>query len=99
MPSGLCSVISRLAVKLIPTRITAALLLGRYVSQALRERLAAAISKVDPAAWRARLRAVLSADVAVHVSSIRVPVLYRARRKIELSRPARLSLLLDCCRA
>lgn len=47
-PSGLSSVISRLPVKLIPTRITAALLLGRYASRALRERLSAAISKVDP---------------------------------------------------
>jgi pimeloyl-[acyl-carrier protein] methyl ester esterase len=76
MPSGLCSMISRFPVKLIPTRVTAALLLGRYASRALRERLYAAISKVDPVVWRVRLSAVLSADVAVHVSSIRVPVLY-----------------------
>jgi pimeloyl-[acyl-carrier protein] methyl ester esterase len=76
VPSGLSSVISRFPVKLIPTRITAALLLGCYVSRPLRERLSAAISKVHPAAWRARLNAVLSADVAVCVSSIRVPVLY-----------------------
>jgi hypothetical protein len=59
--------------------ITAALLFGRYASRTLRERLSAAISKVDPAAWQARLSAVLSADVAVHVSSIRVPSSLPAR--------------------
>jgi pimeloyl-[acyl-carrier protein] methyl ester esterase len=87
--NGLCFVISRFPVKLIPTRIIAALLLGRYASRALRERLSAAISKVDPAVWRARLSAVLSADVAVHVSSIRVPVLYlRAAQDRVVSRRA-----------
>jgi pimeloyl-[acyl-carrier protein] methyl ester esterase len=76
VPSVLSPLISRFPVKLIPSRITAALLLGHYASRALRKRLSAAISKVHPAAWRARLGAVLSADVAVHLSSIRVPVLY-----------------------
>jgi pimeloyl-ACP methyl ester carboxylesterase len=89
VPSALCSVISRFPVGQVPIRIAAALLLGRYGSQTLRSRLAAEIAKVSPAVWRARLRAVLSADVTALLRNIEVPVLYlRATNDRVVSRRA-----------
>jgi pimeloyl-ACP methyl ester carboxylesterase len=38
--------------------------------------LAAAILKIEPAAWRARIAAVLSVDVTARLSGISIPVLY-----------------------
>lgn len=89
VPTVLASVISRFPVGLVPISIAAAILLGRYASQTLRARLAAAIAKVSPAVWRTRLRAVLSIDVGAHLLNINVPVIYlRAANDRVVSRRA-----------
>jgi pimeloyl-ACP methyl ester carboxylesterase len=89
VPNALTSVISRFPVGLVPISIAAAVLLGRYGSQTLRARLAAAIAKVCPAVWRARLQAVLSTDVSAHLRNISVPIIYlRAANDRVVSRRA-----------
>jgi len=89
VPRALQSVSSRFPVGRVPVRIAATILLGRYASQTLRGRLAAAIAKVSPAIWRERLRAVLSVDVAAHLRNIEVPALYlRATNDRVVSRRA-----------
>ena len=76
VPRALQSVTSRFPIERVPVWIAAALLLGRYASRTLRGRLAAAIARVTPAVWRARLRAVLGVDVAAQLRNVEVPVLY-----------------------
>jgi pimeloyl-ACP methyl ester carboxylesterase len=80
VPNALCPLISRFPIWRVPAWLSAALLLGRYSSPVLRSRLAAAIARVGPLVWRARLRAVLTVDVAAQLRNIEAPVLYlRAR--------------------
>jgi pimeloyl-ACP methyl ester carboxylesterase len=89
IPRALHALTSRFPVERVSVRIAATLLLGRYASQALRRRLAAAIAKVSPALWQARLQAVLSVDVAAHLRNVEVPALYlRATRDRVVSRRA-----------
>jgi pimeloyl-ACP methyl ester carboxylesterase len=76
VPTVLGSVIRRLPVRLVPSSIAAAFLLGRYATQSLRARLAAAISKVSSVVWKARLQAVLSTDVRAHLRNIDAPIIY-----------------------
>ena len=70
------SLVGVLPVKLAPTPVLSALLLGRFSTPLLRSQLAAAMSKVSAQALRARLRAVLSIDVSAQLAAINVPVLY-----------------------
>ncbi|MCX7136374.1 MAG: alpha/beta fold hydrolase [Proteobacteria bacterium] len=76
VPNVLCPLISRFPVWRVPAWLSAAFLLGRSATPALRSRLAAAIAKVSPLVWRARLHAVLAVDVAAQLRNIDVPVLY-----------------------
>ena len=76
LPRVLHPLISLLPVWLVPIRIAAAVLLGRFQTAALCARLESVMATVRPAVWRARLRAVLSADVARCLSNVKVPVLY-----------------------
>jgi len=75
-PSVLRWLLALLPVRWIPMRLAAAVLLGQHASPAHRMRLSAAMAGVAPAAWRARLRAVLSVDMSERLRSVRVPVLY-----------------------
>jgi pimeloyl-ACP methyl ester carboxylesterase len=52
------------------------MLLGRFSSSPIRTALAQALAQVSPQALRARIRAVLSVNVASALSQVRVPVLY-----------------------
>ena len=92
-PSWLRPLVSLLPVWGIPTRIAAAMLLGRFASSAARARLSSAIARVKPAAWRARLEAVLSVDVAERLLEISVPILY-LRAKYERVVPRSASALI-----
>src|SRR5947199_4963580 len=76
LPRVLHPLISLLPVWLVPIQIAAAILLGRFQTAALCARLKSVMATVRPAVWRARLRAVLSADVTGHLSNVKVPVLY-----------------------
>jgi pimeloyl-[acyl-carrier protein] methyl ester esterase len=51
-------------------------LLGPGASASLRRRVRAAVAQPSPAAWRARLQAVLSIDSTECLAACRVPVLY-----------------------
>jgi pimeloyl-[acyl-carrier protein] methyl ester esterase len=75
-PRRLRAFLAKLPVWRLPMRLAAALLFGRWSSQPMRCHLAAALSAVAPATWRARLRAVLYVDVADKLRSIRTPLLY-----------------------
>ncbi|SRR6266487_1000588 len=68
--------LNMLPVWLVPVRMAAVVLLGRFRSPALCARLSSAMASVSPSMWRARIRAVLSADVTMHLSKVTVPVLY-----------------------
>lgn len=89
VPKALFSMLSRFPVGKVPIRMASILLLGRYATQTLRGRLAAAIANVSAAVWRARLHAVLSVDLAAQLRNIEVPVLYlRATNDRVVSRQA-----------
>jgi len=76
LPRMLHPLISLLPVWLVPARMAAAVLLGRFQTATLCARLKSVIASVRPAVWRVRLRSVLSADVADRLSNVKVPVLY-----------------------
>jgi len=76
IPSWLRPLISILPVWLMPTRIAAAVLLGKSATSEIRDRLSSAIARVKPGVWRSRVQAVLSVDVTRHLSEISVPALY-----------------------
>lgn len=61
---------------LAPVSVLARLLLGRFSTQALRLALEKALAQVSVPALRARLKAVLAADVCAKLSAVKVPVLY-----------------------
>jgi pimeloyl-ACP methyl ester carboxylesterase len=76
VPRFLRSLLSMLPVRLVPVRVVAAVLLGRFGSAGVCARLSSAMSSINPSVWRARIRAVLSADVTARLSKVTVPVLY-----------------------
>lgn len=51
-------------------------LLGRGAGAVLRQQVSQAVAQPSPAAWRARLQAVLSIDATETLAACRVPVLY-----------------------
>lgn len=59
-----------------PMPVLSYFLLGAHAPGHLRAALAQAAAPVSPAAWRARLQAVLAADVSEQVYGLTVPVLY-----------------------
>lgn len=75
-PSVLTRLLSWLPFWRAPVSVAAAMLLGRWSSKAQRARLSTAMLDVGPAAWRTRLRAVLSVDVVSQLRAVAVPVLY-----------------------
>jgi len=60
----------------LPTGVAAAIVLGRWSSSDLRQRLSKTLESVDPKVWRVRVRAALSADVIQRLRAVSVPVLY-----------------------
>jgi pimeloyl-ACP methyl ester carboxylesterase len=78
------SLVSRLARRFVgllplwraPTSLAARMLLGRFRSEAKESLLRRAIGTVTPEVWKARLKAVLSADETSSLCRIGVPVLY-----------------------
>lgn len=63
-------------VKVVPTRLAAALLLGRFETPKLRAALGSALAGVSATALRSRLKAVLSVDVASDFGRVSAPILY-----------------------
>lgn len=63
-------------VKWVPTRLAAAMLLGRFETPKLRAALGEALAAVSAYALRSRLKAVLSVDAASALSQISAPILY-----------------------
>ena len=59
-----------------PLRVMDYLLLGKFSTQSLRTALALAVGRVAPVVMRARLRAVVTVDVAAQFANVRVPCLY-----------------------
>lgn len=81
--SGLRSLVGFLPLALAPVSVLGRVLLGRFSTQALRLALARALAPVSASALRARLQAVLGADVSAKLSAVKVPVLYlRASRDL-----------------
>jgi pimeloyl-[acyl-carrier protein] methyl ester esterase len=60
----------------IPTAMASWMMLGRFSTPRLRSALKRAISQVTPAAFRARLIAIINVDVSAELARVRVPVLY-----------------------
>jgi pimeloyl-ACP methyl ester carboxylesterase len=82
-------------VRLVPTRIPAAVtgwfLLGRSSTPRLRAALADALAQIAPETLRARLASVMEVDVTAQLAKVRVPVFYlRATR--DRTVPPRVSL-------
>jgi pimeloyl-ACP methyl ester carboxylesterase len=63
-------------VAALPMAVLSFLVLGRFATPLLREELAKSLALVAPAVLRARVRAVLSANVSLSLSRINVPLLY-----------------------
>lgn len=70
--SGLASI----PAPLPPSPILSAMLFGRFATTRLRRMLREALAEVQPAALRARFRAVVSVDVRAQARALEVPVLY-----------------------
>ena len=70
--SGLAST----PIPLPPSAILKAMLFGRFATPRLVGMLREALTKVQPAVLRARLRAVVSVDVRTQARALEVPVLY-----------------------
>jgi pimeloyl-ACP methyl ester carboxylesterase len=75
-PMPVPTLVAQVPLWRVPTRVAAAALLGRWSSRDLRSSLAAAITRVSPTVWRARLRSALSVDVVARLTEITMPVLY-----------------------
>jgi pimeloyl-ACP methyl ester carboxylesterase len=63
-------------VRLVPGSILSYFLLGAAATLLLKSKLLAAVSQVSDAAFRARLRAVMTVNVAANLNKVKVPVLY-----------------------
>lgn len=63
-------------IKWVPTRLAAAMLLGRFETPQLRAALGEALAAVSANVLRSRLKAVLSVDAASALSRIGAPILY-----------------------
>lgn len=98
--------VNALPVKLIPNAILAFFLMGRFANPTLRTALDQALAGVSTAAFRARLKAVLSVDVSAELGRLQLPLLYlqanhdlvvpaRAARHIAAAYPATRILTLD----
>lgn len=59
-----------------PSAILNAMLFGRFATPSLTRMLRDALTKVQPAVLRARLRAVVSVDVRTQARALEIPVLY-----------------------
>ena len=81
--------------KLVPLSITSHLLMGEHSTAELRTSLAAALSKVSPGAFQARLRAVLGVNVSAALGAAKVPVLYLQALQDRLVPPAAAQKVLD----
>ncbi len=68
--------IGLLPMAVMPVGLLARLLLGRFYTAAWRQALSRALGQVAPQVLRARLRAVLSADVSRQLANVVVPTLY-----------------------
>ena len=87
--SGLQPLVRMLPVAMVPVGVLSHMLLGTFTTAALRLALAQAIARVTPAAFRARLQAVLSVNVSAKLSALTVPALYlRASRDRVVPRAA-----------
>ncbi|MEJ2032571.1 MAG: alpha/beta fold hydrolase [Deltaproteobacteria bacterium] len=73
--SGFRSLASAFPVRIAPTAVLSHFLLGPYATGELRGAFSQAIAQVSPAVFRARLHAVLTADVSEKFSSLTVPVM------------------------
>lgn len=82
-------IVTRSVLPLPPDALLARILLGRNAPRALRDELRRALSRVDPATLRARLRAVIDVDVSAELARVRVPILcLRATRDRVVPRAA-----------
>jgi pimeloyl-ACP methyl ester carboxylesterase len=78
---ALSGIVSRFPVERVPSAVASFLLMNSLSHQAMRSALDEAIRRTSPAVLRARIVAVLDADVTDRCADIRVPVLYlRAAR-------------------
>ena len=74
--SPLRSLTGVIPVKLAPAALMSYLLLGSYSTAELRSSIVTALSKVSTASLRARLNAVLEADVSAKLKRVKIPLLY-----------------------
>jgi len=97
LPAALHRFVASIPFWRVPIAWGAALLLGRFSSEQLRELLAAAIRPVFASVWKARLQAVLELDVTERLRQIRVPILYlRASEDLVVPRSAAELIVCSC---
>jgi pimeloyl-ACP methyl ester carboxylesterase len=63
-------------IKQLPVSVASAALLGRHATPESQGALSAALSMVSAAAFRERLKAVLSVDVSADLAKVTAPILY-----------------------
>ncbi len=74
--SSLSAMVSIMPVKRVPTEAMSYFLTGNHATPELRAALRSSLATVSAVALQARMKAVLSVDVSVELSAVRVPVLY-----------------------
>jgi pimeloyl-ACP methyl ester carboxylesterase len=76
MSARLKEALQRVPIWHAPLALSAALLGGRFMTPSIRHQLARALESVSPAAWRARLQALLTVDVSSALRELTLPMLY-----------------------
>lgn len=74
--SGFKYFVGALPVSKVPRSVLSYFLLGPFATDTLRLALSRAIAQVSPSTFRARFKAVLTADVSEKLSAVTVPILY-----------------------
>jgi pimeloyl-ACP methyl ester carboxylesterase len=69
-------VVGVLPVGLAPVGLMSRFVLGRFGTKELAAAIGGAVSRVSPAALRARMRAVLGVDVSAELARVNAPILY-----------------------
>lgn len=72
----LFSILKRVPFWRAPLALSASLLGGRFITPSIRQQLALALKSVAPAAWQARVQALLTVDVSSALRELTLPILY-----------------------
>lgn len=93
LPAFLRPMAVHFPLRRVPAWIAGKMLLGRYSTPEYRDKLSSSMARVGAAAWRARMRAVVSVDAIPQLRRIDVPILYLRASEDRVVPPAATDLV------